>query len=118
MQGRKDIQPKMMYQVNIEMLVPADNFYRKLSQTLDLSFLYKFTAQCYGTEGQASIDSVVFFKICLVGMSSANKHVLLSAICYNLKKLMKFNRSKHGIIAKALQNINVKAGRTLFKRAP
>jgi hypothetical protein len=42
MQGRKDIHPKMMYQFNIYMLVPADNFYLKLSQKLDLSFLYKY----------------------------------------------------------------------------
>ena len=56
MQGRKDIQPKMMYQCNMDMLVPAGNFYRKLSQTLDLSFLYKSTARYYGTEGQVSIN--------------------------------------------------------------
>ena len=56
MQGRKDIQPKMMYQFNMDMLVPADNFYRKLSQALDLSFLYKSTTQYYGREGQASMD--------------------------------------------------------------
>ena len=57
MQGRKDIQPKMMYQFNMDMLVPADNFYRKLSQTLDLSFLYKSTARYYGREGQVRMDS-------------------------------------------------------------
>ena len=56
MQGRKDIQPKMMYQFNIDMLVPSGNFYRKLSQKLDLFFLYKSTAKYYGREGQASMD--------------------------------------------------------------
>ena len=56
MQGRKDIQPKMMYQFNMDMLVPADNFYRKLSQALDLSFLYKSTAKYYGTEGQVRMN--------------------------------------------------------------
>ena len=91
MQGRKDIQPKMMYQVNIDKLVPIDNFYRKLSHTLDLSFLYKATAKYYGSEGQESIDPVVFFKICLIGylnniMSSANKHVLLLPFVITSKK--------------------------------
>jgi hypothetical protein len=33
MQGRKDLQPKMMYQVSLNTLVPADNFYSKLAQT-------------------------------------------------------------------------------------
>ena len=62
MQGRKNIQPKMMYQVNLLDLVAEDNFYRKLDKVLDLRFLYKATALYYGTEGQESIDPVVFFK--------------------------------------------------------
>jgi hypothetical protein len=48
------------------------------------------------------------------GMSSANKHVLLSALAYNLKKLMKFNRPKLKIIAKSLQNETLKVGELLF----
>lgn len=84
MQGRKDIQPKMMYQVNIDMLVPTDNFYRKLAQTLDLSFLYKATAKYYGSEGQESIDPVVFFKICLVGyLNNINSDRRLIDYCSN-----------------------------------
>jgi transposase len=47
--------------------VPTDNFYRKLKETLDLRFLYKTTAPYYGTEGQESIDPVVFFKLILIG---------------------------------------------------
>jgi transposase len=38
-----------------------------LEKELDLKYLYKATEQYYGTEGQESIDPVVFFKICLVG---------------------------------------------------
>ena len=84
MQGRKDIQPKMMYQVNLNDLVGADNFYRKLSQTLDLTFLYKATAPYYGSEGQESIDPVVFFKICLVGyLNNINSDRRLIAYCSN-----------------------------------
>ena len=66
MQGRKDFTPKMLYQVHLDTLVPADNFYRQLDATLDLHFIYKETKQYYGTEGQESIDPVVFFKIMLV----------------------------------------------------
>ncbi|MFN4299901.1 MAG: hypothetical protein ACK4EX_09265 [Thermaurantimonas sp.] len=66
MQGRKELQPKMLYQVHIDSLVPEDNFYRQLSRAIDLNFLYKATEPYYGKEGQASIDPVVFFKICLV----------------------------------------------------
>jgi transposase len=67
MQGRKIIEPKMMYQVSLDTLVPKDNFYRQVNANLDLSFLYKETAHYYGSEGQESIDPVVFFKICLAG---------------------------------------------------
>ena len=67
MQGRKAINPKMMYQVSLDDLVPQDNFYRKLDGVLDLGFLYRETECYYGREGQESIDPVVFFNICLVG---------------------------------------------------
>lgn len=84
MQGRKDIQPKMMYQVNINDLVAEDNFYRQLNQTLDLTFLYKATAKHYGSEGQESIDPMVFFKICLVGyLNNINSDRRLIAFCSN-----------------------------------
>jgi hypothetical protein len=66
------------------------------------------------------------------GMASANKHVLLSAMCYNLKKLMKpknevhehhkskifyvnnFNRENVKIVAKSLQKPSLIVGEFLF----
>jgi transposase len=84
MQGRKDIQPKMLYQVSLDTLVPADNFYRKLDRTLNLHFLYKATSKYYGTEGQESIDPVVFFKILLVGyLNNINSDRKLMEFCSN-----------------------------------
>ena len=47
--------------------VPADNFYRRIAEQLELKFLYKLTAPYYGSEGQKSIDPVVFMKLMLVG---------------------------------------------------
>lgn len=67
MQGRQNLGPKMFYQVNIDTLVPDDNFYRKLNQNLDFHFLYKATSKYYRMKGQESIDPVVFFKILQVG---------------------------------------------------
>lgn len=84
MQGRQEIQPKLFYQVSLDRLVPADNFYRKLSNTLDLHFLYKATAQYYGSEGQLSIDPVVFFKMLLVGyLNNINSDRKLVEFCAN-----------------------------------
>ena len=67
MQGRKTYQEKLFSSFQLSDRVPADNFYRKLKQTLDLSFVYQSTARYYGREGQESIDPVVFFKLMLVG---------------------------------------------------
>lgn len=47
--------------------MPADNFYRRLKESLDLQWLYTSTKKYYGKEGQQSIDPVVFFKLILVG---------------------------------------------------
>ena len=67
MQGRKSYQEKLYTNFQLSDRVPADNFYRKLNTTLDLQFVYDRTARYYGTEGQESIDPVVFFKLMLVG---------------------------------------------------
>ena len=84
MQGRNDIQPKMLYQVHKSDLVPADNFYKRLSSTVDLNFIYEKTAKYYGSEGQESIDPVVFFKVCLVGyLNNINSDRRLIEYCSN-----------------------------------
>lgn len=67
MQGRKQYQEKLFTTFQLSDRVPSDNLYRKLNSTLDFHFLYKHTARYYGTEGQESIDPVVFFKLMLVG---------------------------------------------------
>ena len=67
MQGRKTFEPKIFYELSLEGLVPQDDFYRKISQEVPFSFLYKSTSHYYGRCGQDSIDPVVFFKILLVG---------------------------------------------------
>lgn len=67
MQGKKKLTQKLFYQVGLEELVPMEHFYRKLDKVINLRFLYGATKDYYGSEGQKSIDPVVFFKICLIG---------------------------------------------------
>jgi len=103
MQGRKELIPKMMYQVQINDLVPENNFYRLLNRELDLRFLYKATKFYYGYEGQESIDPVVFFKICLVGyLNNINSDRKLIEYCSNclasireINQLSKYEAGKH-----------------------
>ena len=67
MQGKKQYQEKLFTAFQLSDRIPHENFYRRLKETLDLNFLYSETQKYYGTEGQQSIDPVVFFKLILVG---------------------------------------------------
>ena len=67
MQGKKQYQEKLFINFQLSDRVPEDNFYRRLITIIDFSFLYNETAKYYGTEGQKSIDPVVFMKLMLVG---------------------------------------------------
>jgi transposase len=67
MQGKKHYAEKLFKQFQLSDRVPAENFYRRLKEVLDLHWLYKATKKYYGTEGQQSIDPVVFFKFILIG---------------------------------------------------
>ena len=67
MQGRKNYNEKLFHNFQLSDRVRGDNFYRQLREQLDLNFLYKSTETYYSTEGQESIDPVVFFKLILVG---------------------------------------------------
>jgi transposase len=67
MQGKKNYSEKLFKQFQLSDRVPADNFYPRLKEMLEMQWLYKATKNYYGTEGQQSIDPVVFFKLMLIG---------------------------------------------------
>ena len=67
MVGKKKYEPKMLYSVTLEDLVPEDDFYRRLDKILDLRFLYKECKGFYGSTGKPSIDPLVFIKFILYG---------------------------------------------------
>ena len=60
MQGRKRDHEKLVTHFQLSSRIPKDNFYRRLKETLDLTFLYEHTKLCYGSTGNPSIDPVVF----------------------------------------------------------
>ena len=67
MQGRKNYSEKLFVSFQLSDRVPKENFYRRLSETLDMQFLYGDTRELYGKTGNPSIDPVVFFKLMLTG---------------------------------------------------
>ena len=124
MQGRKIIQPKMLYQVSLNDLVAEDDFWRKLDAALDLHFLYKETACYYGSEGQESIDPVVFFKMCLVGylnnISSDRKLVQYCSNCLNIRLYLRYDLDEelpwHSTISRTRQLYGEEVFLLLFQR--
>lgn len=67
MQGKKHYSEKLFTSFQLSARVPENNFYRRLREALDLRWVYHKTRKYYGTEGQQSIDAVVFFKMILIG---------------------------------------------------
>jgi len=67
MLGKKKFQPKLIYNLTLDDLVPKEDFYRGLESILDLRYVYQECKNLYGRTGNPSIDPVVFFKINLVG---------------------------------------------------
>ncbi|MFT6281436.1 MAG: hypothetical protein ACJA0U_001568 [Salibacteraceae bacterium] len=60
MQGKKEYQEKLFANFQLSDRVPTENFYRRLSEVLELHFLYNLTRPYYGECDQKSIDPVVF----------------------------------------------------------
>ena len=67
MQGKKQYTEQLFKSFQLSQRVREDNFYRRLKDLLNLQWLYRETKKYYGTEGQQSIDPVVFFKLMLIG---------------------------------------------------
>ncbi len=66
MMGIKKRKFKTHTAINLEDLVPQDNFYRQLEERLDLRFVRDLVADFYVPFGRPSIDPVVFFKLQLI----------------------------------------------------
>ena len=52
--------------LSLQELVPKDNFYRRLEERIDLSFVRELVVDRYATIGRTSIDPVVYFRLQLV----------------------------------------------------
>jgi transposase len=52
--------------LSLEELVPEDNFYRRLQEDLDLSFVRDLVKDRYASSGRPGVDPEVFFKLQLV----------------------------------------------------
>jgi transposase len=124
MQGKKNIEPKLMYQISLNDLVSKDNFYRKLDLVIDFQFLYEATTHYYGDEGNESIDPVVFFKICIVGylnnIISDRKLIEFCSNCLDIRLFLKYDIDEplpwHSTISRTRQLYGEEVFLSLFKK--
>jgi transposase len=124
MQGVKTILPKTFYQLHLDELVSKDNFYRRLNAALDLRFLYKQTKKYYGTEGQQSIDPVVFFKIILVGylnnINSDRRLIEYCSNCLDIRLFLQYDLDEqlpwHSTISRTRQLLGEEVFLSLFQK--
>jgi len=67
MMGRQQTQHELWAPVpDLFARIPEDHLLRRLERVLDLSFVRAEVANCYGTNGNASVDPVVLMKMMLL----------------------------------------------------
>jgi transposase len=66
MLGRKNRDFKQHEYISLEDMVPEDNFYRQVEQSIDFEFVRDLVGDFYSNIGRPSVDPVVFFKLQLI----------------------------------------------------
>jgi transposase len=67
MQGCKQFEPRLFYQISLDELVPQEHLVRRLAEVLDFSWVRSETASLYSHTGRPSIDPEVVAKLLLLG---------------------------------------------------
>jgi transposase len=124
MQGKKTYQEKLFVTFQLSDYVPSDNFYRRLKEQLDFSFIYPLTAKYYGREGQKSIDPVVFMKLMLVGylenLNSDRRIVNTSRLRMDILYFLDYDLGEelpwHSTLSRTRQLYSVDIFTSLFKQ--
>jgi transposase len=124
MQGRKAFEEKLFTNFQLSDRVPKDNFYRRLKDTVDLRFLYKTTSGYYGSEGQESIDPMVFFKLMLVGylenLGSDRRIISTAALRLDILYFIGYNLDEplpwHSTLSRTRQLYGEEVFKELFKK--
>jgi len=124
MQGKKNYQEKLFISFQLSDHIPGDNFYRRLNDTLDLEFVYRATTKYYGSEGQKSIDPVVFMKLMLVGylenLSSDRKIISTSRMRMDIMFFLGYDIDEelpwHSTLSRTRQLYGMELFENLFKQ--
>jgi len=66
-QGKKEFNQRIYYNINLDSLVPEDHFLKKLEKLLSFDFVRNITRDYYSHTGKPSIDPKVLVKMLLIG---------------------------------------------------
>jgi len=110
--------------LSLEELVPKGNFYRRLEEKLDLSFVRESVRGCYAPVGRPSVDPVVFFKLQLVlffeGLRSERQLMEIVADRLSIRWYLgyDFNESlpDHSSLTRIRERYGLKVFRRFFER--
>lgn len=124
MQGKKQYQEKLFINFQLSDHVEEDNFYRRLKKLLPLDWLYKATEKYYGTEGQQSIDPVVFFKLMLIGylenLNSDRRIISMTKLRLDMLYFLGYNLDEalpwHSTLSRTRQMYGQEVFRAMFKK--
>ena len=67
MQGKKEFNQRIYYNINLDRLVPEDHLLKRLESLVSFDFVRGITKDYYSHTGKPSIDPVVLVKMLLVG---------------------------------------------------
>lgn len=86
MLGHKTRDFKQHVAISLDSLVPKDNFYRQIEQSIDLSFVRDLASEFYSNIGRPSVDPVVFFKLQLIAFFEGirSERQLMESVNLNL----------------------------------
>jgi len=66
-QGKKEFNQRIYYNINLDSLVPDDHFLKRLDSVVSFNFVRDITKDYYSHTGKPSIDPIVLIKMLLVG---------------------------------------------------
>lgn len=72
MQGKKQLQPKVLYTITLEQLVPADNFYRRLNKPFTLTGCIKSPNSIMAPKGRKALTRWCSLKYASPGISTTS----------------------------------------------
>ncbi len=106
--------------LSLEELVPKENFYRRLDQRLDLSFVRDLVEDRYACSGRPSVDPVVFFRLQLVmffeDIRSERRLMEVAADCLSIRWFLGYDLFESLPDHSSLTRIRERFGLEVFRR--